>query len=1028
MGRTAIVISATIAAMAAGTASSWAATPLSIRDSWRIGNAGTSFCSAQSVATDKALTGMFDIGYSITCRDAALPVGKLFKVHDTSSAAARIVADRTERATCEQPRRETIPGLGPVNITDCRLKDVNVAYRAYELRRGRVLYAAQGLGGYDSALQLGLRSLVADQPVKGEISIATTGVGDPAAFARVQAGTLTRDKALEEAYRRNNAGSYAEAAEFFAAASAGIRDTPLGRAEALVNEALQKSNLGRFAEADSLFSKAAELVGSDPIVARRLRNYRAIHDLNQGDAKAALAELEKPLPKAVRDQEHGDARQLEINSTVSRRLNADSRFGQQLSAQTDELLPDEKIEILDGQAMQLRGTCLRLTGNREGAREALRQADGELLSVRGGKVASILWMRAQIFGDLGALAEEDGQAAEASRLYREAVALLEVNYPGTAVLLNSKARLAGYLARNGQVQTAEAMFSEIVHSQPDTSNLPPSFANVLRPYVDLLLKRGDDPQATAEIFATTQLMIRPGLAQTQAVLARELNGGTDEASRLFRQSVTLTRQVERARIELSRLQELAKPTPQDIVRARVLRATLDSSQKEQLTTQAALSNFPRFRAVASDTISLADLQKMLRAGEAYYRMTIVGDDVYAALVTPSAARAVKLGITAKQLDEQVNALRDTISKVENGKRTTYPFDVALSHQLYTELFGAFASALPSVRHLVFEPDGPMLRLPINLLVMDQASVDAYQKRAATGDDAAYDFRGISWLGRDRDISTAVSPRAFAQLRAAPPSAGRKQYLGLGENSVPAASAEGQIPAAADRDCLLPLSSWSHPISARELEVASSILKPMAPSGVDIVTRDQFTDTGVEQRRDLDQYRILHFATHGVVTARAAKCAAQPALLTSFGGTGSDGLLTFREIFDLHLDADVVILSACDTAGKASAAATQQAGLSSGGDVALDGLVRAFVGAGGRLVIASHWPVPDDYDATERLITGLFSAPPGTPTVTALRMSQRQLMDDVNTSHPFYWSAFAAVGDGEIPVIRSSKPQIAQSDR
>ena len=101
-----------------------------------------------------------------------------------------------------------------------------------------------------------------------------------------------------------------------------------------------------------------------------------------------------------------------------------------------------------------------------------------------------------------------------------------------------------------------------------------------------------------------------------------------------------------------------------------------------------------------------------------------------------------------------------------------------------------------------------------------------------------------------------------------------------------------------------------------------------------------------RRTDLDQYRIIHFATHGVVTSRAAKCAAQPALLTSFGGDGSDGLLTFREIFDLHLDADLVILSACDTAGKASAAATQQAGLATGGDVALDGLVRAFVGAGG----------------------------------------------------------------------------------
>ena len=97
---------------------------------------------------------------------------------------------------------------------------------------------------------------------------------------------------------------------------------------------------------------------------------------------------------------------------------------------------------------------------------------------------------------------------------------------------------------------------------------------MLRPYVDLLLKKRDDPKATADIFAATQLMVRPGLAQTQAVLARELTGGTDEASRLFRQSVTLTRQVERSRIELARLTDIAKPSPVEIIRARVLRASL----------------------------------------------------------------------------------------------------------------------------------------------------------------------------------------------------------------------------------------------------------------------------------------------------------------------------------------------------------------------------------------------------------------------------------------------------------------------
>jgi CHAT domain-containing protein len=150
-------------------------------------------------------------------------------------------------------------------------------------------------------------------------------------------------------------------------------------------------------------------------------------------------------------------------------------------------------------------------------------------------------------------------------------------------------------------------------------------------------------------------------------------------------------------------------------------------------------------------------------------------------------------------------------------------------------------------------------------------------------------------------------------------------------------------------------------------------------------------------------------------------------MTSFGGDGSDGLLTFREIFDLHLDADLVILSACDTAGRASITATRDAGLATGGDFALDGLVRAFVGAGGRLVIASHWPVPDDYNATKRLISGLFTAPPGTPTATALRLAEQKLMDDPNTSHPFYWAGFATIGDGAAPVIRRPQ-QIAQVQR
>src|SRR5206468_1753451 len=267
-----------------------------------------------------------------------------------------------------------------------------------------------------------------------------------------------------------------------------------------------KSNLGRFTEADALLDQARDLVGSDPVVARRLRNYRAIHQLNEGDANAALAELAKPLPQAVLDYEAAHRPTLSIDEIMAKRLNSDSKVAKKLGAQAEELTPVEKAQILDGQALQLRGTSLRLTGDKAGAVEALHSADAQLQAVRDGKVTSILWMRAQILGDLAAIAEDSGDRATADQLFRAGVALLDTNYPGSAALLNAKARLAGYLARSGQAATAEAMFREIVHSQADASDLPPSFAIVLRPYVDLLL-RSNDPASTEEIFAATLPML-----------------------------------------------------------------------------------------------------------------------------------------------------------------------------------------------------------------------------------------------------------------------------------------------------------------------------------------------------------------------------------------------------------------------------------------------------------------------------------------------------------------------------------------
>jgi CHAT domain-containing protein len=1000
-----------LAAAAAG------AQPVSVRQSFRIGTGGTAMCTAQSQLQDAAFADMFDRSYAIVCRDAALPVGQLYVLRARGGEpAARLAALRSDRVTCDAGRPVAIEGLGAVETLACRLKDGGVAYRVY-LRRGRnATYAAEGLAGYDSALQLGLRSLLADREVEGEVSIATTGAGDPAAFARAQAGTLDRQRALAEAYRRNNAGNYAEASEFFGALAQ--RDgSAAARAEPLVNEALQRSNLGRHGEADALFARAAEMAGADPVTARRLRNYRAMHLMNQGLAAQALAELDHMVPPLAGS---ASVQGLVIDRQTAGRLSAESPGASRLRG-AEGLTEEDKAQILDGQAQQLRGSIFRLQGRDADAAAPFGRALSELVAIRGGRIAATLWLRAQIHGELADLAEARGDQGEALRQHMIGIDLLENNYPGSPALSGAYGRVAAYHARMGRTDMALSLFRNIVLENAQSGEPSPALRRILEPYFALLVA-ADAPEGSVDaLFAASQVLVRPGVAQTQAVLARELSGGSDEAARLFRQSVNLTRDIERGRVEQVRLEASDAPTAAGVARINELTASLGRWRQEQVAIQAQLAQFPRYRAVSNAMLGLAQLQELLRPGEAYYKMVVVGDDAYALFATRSSARAFRIGATPTEIERQVDQLRATISIVRDNQQLTYPFDLDLAHDLYLALFGPVAGEVAAARHLVFEPDGAMLRLPPNLLVTDRAGILAYRARRAARPDEDFDFRGISWLGRDRDISTAVSARAFRDVRQAPPSRARAAYLGFGENEPArgfyAAPGGTRGALAMQPGCSWSLAAWARPISAKELVSAGQAVSGGRPGQARIVTGAAFTDTNIMERDDLADYRILHFATHGLVVPPRPECPARPALLTSFGGEGSDGLLTFGEIFDLRLDADLVILSACDTASRASAAATEEAGLGSGGEFALDGLVRAFVGAGGRMVIASHWPVPDDYDATERLISGLFTAPPGTGTAGALRLAQLSLMDEADTSHPYYWSGFAVVGDGAAPVVR-----------
>lgn len=990
-----------------------AASP-SLEDSFPLGTGGGVLCRAQTRSSDASINGYFDRAWSIVCRDAAKPVGMIRALRG-SDAESRLSNLRTATATCTATTATaSVEGLPGVTLRHCILRDAPVEYLVYSIRRGQVTYVAEGLEGYASALELGLRTIVADKIIPGKVTVATTSVSDPVAFARVQAGTLDPDQAMAEGYRRNNSGDYAEAAEFFDTLQqrVGGAGTSARTGEYLINRGLQKSNLGDFEEANSLFAQARAIPTSDRVQTRLRRNFEALHLLNQQRYADALARLEQPVvPFDSVKARSGD---IEIGAAIAAEINSGVPVAKRLGANdATSLTPDERALILDAQAMQIRGTLLRLQGKASLSRDTLTAAAADALAVRQGRVLSITRLRSQILAETALALEDLGDIGGGEGKMRGALALLEARYPQTIAVNGARARLAAYLARHGQADAALGLFRQVVQTAAQERSSVTGLGNLLSPYFGLLVDRmATNPALADDFFLATQTLVRPGVADTQAILARELSEGAGPGSRLFRQARTLERDIERTRIELANL--VAEPNQSAEVRQAISTLNIDLQQygTEQVVTQSQLAAYPQYRALTPDALTLAELKQVLRPGEAYLKLVIAGRSVFAMLAAPERADAWRVPLTPEQLAVQVSALRDTIVKNENGQLNTYPFDVEAAHNLYVALAGPSADRLPKVKHLIFEPDGAMLMLPIDLLVTDAASVARYKARIANPDADQFDFTGTAWLGKSTILSTAVAARAFRDTRGIPPSKARFQYLGFGENAplgaLIQASATRGVSGESGIGCNWPEAEWNRPVSAAELHIAATVL---GGSGNSVVTGLAFTDSDIRARKDLSDYRILHFATHGLVTAPRDGCPARPALLTSFAHDKvSDGLLDFGEIYALKIDADLVILSACDTAGSASVAATRAAGILSGGGSALDGLVRAFIGAGGRSIIASHWPAPDDFNATQRLISGLFTVPPGTSVGEALATTQRKLMDEKQTSHPYYWAGFAIIGD------------------
>ncbi len=369
-------------------------------------------------------------------------------------------------------------------------------------------------------------------------------------------------------------------------------------------------------------------------------------------------------------------------------------------------------------------------------------------------------------------------------------------------------------------------------------------------------------------------------------------------------------------------------------------------------------------------------------------------------------------VVAKECEEaSMRGLARDDCKPTDGPREL--FDVALAHELYGTLIGPVEGLVKDKKHLIIVPSGPLTALPFHLLVTEKPALAVPQVKTPR-DLAAY--RDTAWLLRRHAVSVLPSVASLQALRVfARKEQGSKPLIGFGDPVFSADDESKSVPA--ERVATRSYSEFWQGIgvdraqlrrAARLPETAvelQAVAKNLGAPASDIHLRLAASEATVK-RLPLADYRVVYFATHGLV-AGEVKGLGEPSLLLTLPKEPSetdDGLLTASEVAQLKLNADWVVLSACNTI----------AGDKPGAE-ALSGLARAFFYAGARALLVSHWAV--ESNAATALTTSTFDilkADPSLGRAEALRRAMLGTMNDASNpyyAYPAYWAPFVVVGEG-----------------
>jgi CHAT domain-containing protein/Tfp pilus assembly protein PilF len=598
--------------------------------------------------------------------------------------------------------------------------------------------------------------------------------------------------------------------------------------------------------------------------------------------------------------------------------------------------------------------------------------------------------------NLANLYDAQGRYADAEALYKRSLAIREKvfgpNHPDVALSLNN---LAAVYKNQRRYPDAEALYKRslvinektfgpghpdvartvnnlgsLYYDQERYADALPFVKGIIAqntPYKSVILavmyasqnqKLISPTEALALSYTVFQYSASPKAAEAVSKLAPRFAAGTNELAQLVRKDQDLTAEADR--LDKVIIAAISKPpversaATEDQIRKRIEKIKAERDKLQDVFNQ----RFPAYAALSKPRpLTIEQTQALLADDEAIVTIDL-DKKSYVWVITKDRAEWRELSVTAEDISKEVWTLRTGLNP-----DAPKPFDLEIAYQLYQQVLGPIEEIISQKTRLSFVLDGALTSLPPQVLI--------------TTEPKGKDFASLDWLVRKYAVTVLPSIASLKVLRDEKSTvAAIKPMIGFGDpvfdrttqtagrpkvaaiNRSLTSFYRGMIP---DTNALaeaLP----ALPETADELRAIAKIL---GAKSEDIKLGEAASVTDIKHEL-LSNYRVVYFATHALVAGEVekfAKVKAEPALVLSIPEKPTeddDGLLRASDVALLNMNANFVVLSACNTA----------AGDKPGAE-ALSGLARAFFYAGARSLIVSNWEV--DSESTVALMIGLFDA-------------------------------------------------------